>query len=381
MSDPSQRWGAVIVAAGSGTRFGGRVPKQFTELAGSKVVDHAIGLFRNVTDMIAVVVPPGDESGGWWSPPADVKTVAGGIRRQDSVMNGLRTLIRMGATHVLIHDGARPFADSGCIARVMNETLRTGACLPCIPVGDTVKRVKDGYVTGTVDRSSLYLAQTPQGFRADILLEALEKAGSVTDEACAVECIGHPVAVVPGSVRNVKLTTVEDAGLLRSIMNSSETVTASGLDFHPFAGHRPLVLCGCRLSDTDGLDGHSDGDVVLHSVADSILSAARIGDIGTLFPPDDPRWKGADSSLLLRECAERVRRGGWDLKRLDITVIGEKPRIAPNRDMFIERLSGILGIDRERIWIKGTTTNTIGELGRGIGLGCHVIAELVRKLE
>lgn len=381
MNDPRCIWGAVVVAAGSGTRFGGDVPKQFTGLLGVKVIDLSIDLFRGVARHIVVVVPEDGTFLKWWTPPGDVVTVHGGERRQDSVQNGLKELMKLGATHVLVHDGARPLVDRECIERIMEETIRSGACLPCVPVGDTVKRVSDGHVAGTVDRSGLYLAQTPQGFRAEILADALEAADSVTDEAAAVEAMGLPVSVVPGSVKNIKLTTPGDRDVLRSLMSGGETVTAIGIDFHPFAHERPLVLCGCRLSDTDGLLGNSDGDVVLHAVADSILSGARAGDIGVLFPPDDPRWKGADSSLLLTMSSEKIRGEGWRIRRLDITVIGERPRISPLRDMFIRRLAGILSLGEECIWIKGTTTNTIGELANGKGLGCFVLCELVRMSE
>lgn len=364
-----------MVAGGQGTRYGGDVPKQFTDLLGMKVIDRAIALFTGVAEHIVTVVPRSCE---WWTPPEHVHAVSGGPRRQDSVMNGLRSAANLGATHVLVHDGARPLIDPSCLERVMEKTLSSGACLPCLPVRETVKRVKDGHVKGTVDRTELELAQTPQGFRVDILLEALEKAGDVTDEAAAVEALGIPVAVVAGSRCNIKLTDREDGELLENIIRHSVTALGTGLDFHPFSPDRPLILCGCRLGESNGLFGHSDGDVVLHAVADAILAGSREGDIGTLFPPDDMKWKNADSSLLLRECSDRALRKGWAVQSLDITVIGERPRIAPLREDFMESLAKILSIPRESIWIKGTTTNSIGELARGKGLGCHALARLVR---
>ncbi len=362
-----------MVAGGSGSRYGGDVPKQFTDLLGVKVIDRAIALFRGVAQHIIAVVPGSSE---WWTPPGDVHQVTGGLRRQDSVMNGLKAAAGLGATHVLVHDGARPWVDPSCLERVMEKTISAGACLPCVPVRETVKRVINGYVTETVDRSELELAQTPQGFRLDMLIEAMGKAGDVTDEASAVEALGIPVASVPGSRRNVKLTDREDGILLERVLSPSATSLGTGLDFHPFSPDRPLILCGCRLGENHGLSGHSDGDVVLHAVADAILAGSRSGDIGTLFPPEDMKWKNADSALLLRECGERALRKGWAVKSLDVTVIGERPRIAPLREMFITRLSEILSISRGSIWIKGTTTNSIGELARGKGLGCHALVVL-----
>lgn len=370
-------WGAVIVAAGYGTRFGGPVPKQFADLMGMKVIDHSISVFRGVADNIVVVLPADGSAGKWWTPPDDVQTVPGGERRQDSVRSGIIRSISEGATHVLVHDGARPAVDKSLLFRVMDRTLVSGACIPCIPVSDTVKRVTEGSVTETVDRSELQLAQTPQGFRADIILSALDNAEDVTDEASALEKCGIPIAVVKGSRRNVKITSREDMSLIRSFSGVRRTVSGTGLDFHPFAHLRPLIVCGCRLSETNGLQGHSDGDVVLHAIADAILSAARLGDIGTLFPPGDPKWKDADSSVLLKDCYHQVYEKGWEIEHLDVTVIGERPRISPNRELFIETLSYLLGVPEEKIWIKGTTTNSLGDIGRGLGIGCLALAELV----
>lgn len=381
MTDSPAVWGVVIVAAGSGSRFGGPVPKQFTDFQGKKVIDHSIHTFRQVSHSIVVVLPADDSSRQWWTPPDGVLTVPGGARRQDSVLRGLRKSISEGSTHVLIHDGARPAVTEDIVRRVMNNALVSGACIPCISVRDTVKRVVHGTVTETVDRSELQLAQTPQGFEAEILLAALENAEEVTDEASALENMGVPVSVVEGSRLNLKVTSQEDIRMLNSFSESGRTVSGIGLDFHPFAEKRPLIFCGCRLGEKNGLQGHSDGDVVLHAVADALLSAARLGDIGTLFPPGNPQWKNADSSLLLDHCNLEIKEIGWAIKRLDVTVIGERPKISPNREMFIERLAGILEIPPERIWIKGTTTNSLGDLGRGAGLGCLVHAELVETIE
>ena len=379
---PRNRWGVVIVAAGTGARFGGTVPKQFTMLAGKPVIDHSVAIFKPFTDHLVVVTPQQDWR-KWWEPPSDVSTIPGGKRRQDSVMNGLGFLQSEGVTHVLIHDGARPLVDPGCIKRVMEATQRNNAVIPVVPVRDTVKRVNEDedIVLGTLNRQELRLSQTPQGFHLEKLMEVLEEAGDVTDEASAFEAAGEVVVTVAGNRSNIKITDMEDAELLSFLMKKPQRVLGTGLDFHPFESERPLFFCGCRLSDTHGLMGHSDGDVVLHAVADAILSASRLGDIGTLFPPEVSRWKDADSSHLLAICVEMVQKAGWDIERLDVTVIGERPKIAPVRDLLMKRLSDIAGIPVDRIWIKGTTTNTIGDLARGKGVGCSVLSQLVRRTE
>lgn len=374
-----QSWGAVIVAAGAGTRFGGDVPKQFTLLAGERVIDHSVRTFKSLVDHLVVVTPQGDHWRVWWEPPSELSTVPGGRRRQDSVMNGLKFMRSQGVTHVLIHDGARPFADRECILRVMEATKESIAVIPVIPLRDTVKKISGDVVGKTLDREELRLSQTPQGFHLERLIQVLATAGDITDEAAAYEAAGEVVTTVAGSRSNIKLTDREDVELLSFLMDKPVRVIGAGLDFHPFDPDRPLYFCGCRLSDTDGLMGHSDGDVVLHAVADAVLSASRLGDIGTLFPPAGSRWKDADSSHLLAICVEMVRKAGWEIERLDVTVIGERPKISPVRDMLMKRLSDIVGISVEKVWIKGTTTNTIGELAQGKGVGCSVLTELVRR--
>jgi len=373
-------WGAVIVAAGSGSRFGGDIPKQFSVVGGERVIDYSVRTFSPLVDHLVVVTPAGEHWRCWWTPPPDVNTVSGGRRRQDSVMNGLKFLLAKGVNRVLIHDGARPLADTDCVLRVMEALDEKTAVIPVVPISDTVKMVSGNTVEKTLPRGELRLSQTPQGFHLLELMEVLAAAGDITDEASAYEEAGMEVSTVEGSRKNIKLTSRSDGEIVSLLAGKAERVTGAGLDFHPFDSARPLYFCGCRLSDTDGLLGHSDGDVVLHAVADAILSASRLGDIGALFPPSESRWKNADSSVLLGTCVEMVKQSGWDIQHLDVTVIGERPKVSPVREMLIRRLAEITGISMENIWIKGTTTNTIGDLARGKGVGCSVLTELVRRV-
>ncbi len=375
----SDVWGVVIVAAGAGTRFGSGIPKQFTYLAGKPVINYSIEAFFSLVDFLVVVTPLMDSWEQFWQPPAGIECIPGGKRRQDSVMNGLINLQKKGVTHVLIHDGARPLVDSDCINRVKDSVKENVAVIPVISVSDTVKKVKNGLVLNTVNRDVLRLSQTPQGFYLDTLVDVLATADDITDEASAYEVSGLDVVTVEGQRKNIKLTTREDSRVLSAFIDKPERVLGTGLDFHPFSVERPLFFCGCKLSESGGLFGHSDGDVVLHAVADAILAASRLGDIGSFFPPSDLKWKGADSSKLLLFCVKKVREAGWNISRLDVTVIGEKPKITPIRSKLISRLAEITDISEEKIWIKGTTTNTIGELAQGKGVGCSVLAELIRS--
>ncbi len=377
------RWGAVVVAAGSGTRFGSDVPKQFLPLAGVPLIEWSLSMLSTIEGIeeLVAVLPAGYGKGeNDWKPPPGVRVVQGGARRQDSVLAGLQAL--EGADMVLIHDGARPFPSRECVLSVMAMASRTGAAIPVLPIRSTVKRTGPrDTVSETVPRDDLRLSQTPQGFRLTALLDALEKAGEVTDECSAMEEAGHTVHMVPGESLNMKITDPGDWAIASLIADAGEERrTGTGLDFHPFSLERPLVFGGIRLEESGGLAGHSDGDALLHAVADALLAAARLGDIGEHFPPTDDHWKDADSAMLLRQVSEMVRSRRWEIIQVDATVIGERPKVLPIRERLIERIAGILDVDQKRVWVKGTTTNTLGDIGAGKGLGCLVQAVLSRDV-
>lgn len=367
------RWGCIIVAAGRGDRFGGDVPKQFLPLGGRPVLSWSVetALSAGSLEEVCVVLPPGRTGEGL---PAGVRVAPGGARRRDSVAGGLAEL--GGCTHVLVHDAARPLASRELFRRVMDACLGSGAAVPVIPVTDTLKRVSGGRIEATVDRTGIMRSQTPQGFERGLLEAALASGGDSTDEAQAVEALGAPVAWVGGEETNIKITTPLDLELVRSFAAGCGSRTGIGLDFHPFDESRPLILCGCRLDERGGLRGHSDGDAALHAVMDAILSAARLGDIGTLFPPSDPSFEGADSSALLQEVAGRAAAAGWRAVSLDLTIIGERPRVSLTRDLLRQRLAALLGLGADAVWVKGTTTNSLGSLGRGEGLGALALVEM-----
>ncbi|MCD4702432.1 MAG: 2-C-methyl-D-erythritol 4-phosphate cytidylyltransferase [Candidatus Aegiribacteria sp.] len=377
-------WGAVIVAAGSGTRFGSGKPKQFMKLHGRTLVDWSIDAFSAIEEIGEIVVVTPADSNLWkpfWNPPAGVKTVPGGRRRQDSVLAGLKTLDS--SRRVLVHDAARPLVSGSLIRRVMKGVLDSGAAVPVIPVRDTVKNItSSSFIRGTVSRENLRMSQTPQGFTLDVILRVLKEADDVTDECGAMELAGLCVLAVSGEPGNIKLTDPEDLMIIESITGGTmESRTGIGLDFHPFEKGIPFVVGGCRIEADFGLSGHSDGDAVLHAVADALLSASRLGDIGSLFPPGDERWKGADSAILLEKVCKLVHCEGWDINQIDVTVISSFPKISPIREIMIERIAGITDTDPGRIWVKGTTTNTLGDIGRDKGLACMVMARISRNTD
>jgi 2-C-methyl-D-erythritol 4-phosphate cytidylyltransferase/2-C-methyl-D-erythritol 2,4-cyclodiphosphate synthase len=375
-------WGAVVAAAGTGSRFGGEVPKQFRLLRGRPVLDWSLDILLGMGSLRSVVVVLPRDGGWkrWWVPHPDVTLAEGGGRRQDSVLNGLGALDGS-VTHVLVHDAARPLLTRALVKRVIEAVSGAGA-VPVVPVRDTLRKFPDGPEPGEVfPREDLWLTQTPQGFRVDLLLAALSGAEDVTDEASAMERAGHAVVPVPGDPSNIKLTGPDDMELLERLADRGgafDTRLGTGLDFHPFRDDRPLIVAGCRLSEEGGLLGHSDGDVVLHAIADAMLSASRLGDIGSLFPPGEEQWKDADSGDLLRRVVGMVAEEGFHVRQADVTLIGERPKVSFHREPMTQRIAALLEVDPERVWVKGTTTNTLGDLGRGRGLACWALVVLER---
>jgi len=387
LSNRDTDFGAVVVAAGSSTRFGGAVPKQFLPLAGQTVLARSVGAMTGhpAIGVVVVVLAPGEMD----TPralevqrlPGSPRVVAGGARRSDSVRLGLEECGDV--PFVLVHDAARPLVGSWLIDSVIDATRRHGAAVPGLAVHDTVKQVDaDGWIERTLDRSRLQLIQTPQGARREWLLEALSAADrggrEVTDEASALELAGRQVALVPGEPGNRKLTTTADLEEARAMLEGEPEVRiGSGFDIHRCASDRPLVLGGVEFPGETGLDGHSDADVVLHAAMDAVLGAAALGDIGVLFPPEDPSFKGADSRELARQVAALVEEKGYSIVNLDLTLLAERPRIRPRHGEMREAIGACFGIPAERVGLKATTLERLGALGRREGMACQAVA-LVR---
>lgn len=381
MSETPVKWGCIIVAGGTGSRFGGDIPKQFVHFLGKPILKWSVDTVLSIPDITELVIVLPESSPVFnFSPDKyaqiPVITVKGGEKRQDSVRNGMNALRT--ATRILIHDGARPFASRELFLKVIRENERTGnAVIPVIPVRDTIKEVREQTVLRTLDRNSILLSQTPQAFLLNQLRDAMKKYNeTVTDESCFLEKCGIPVGIVDGEFENIKITRKKDLLFAETLFRQSEKRIGTGIDFHPFENGRPLILAGCRFESSRGLAGHSDGDVVLHAISDAILSASRLGDIGTLFPPDDEKWRNADSANLLREIISEVRGKGWFIDQVDVTVIGNHPLISPAREKLISSLASICSISPECVWIKGTTTNGLGFAGRDEGLAATALVQL-----
>lgn len=373
---------AVIVAAGRGTRFGGTVPKQYMPLAGKPLLRWTLERFARhpLIDVIQPVIDPVDTDR--FAAVADGLgtrvPVAGGETRQESVRRALEALVDIAPEHVLIHDGARPLVGSGTIDVVIDALKRCSAALPALPVIDTLKRSRDGaLVAGTIARDGLWRAQTPQGFRYAAILAAHRRFATeaATDDAALAERAGLAVAIVAGEEDNLKITTPDDlARAERLLARPPDIRVGTGFDVHRFGPGDHVTLCGVRVPHDSGLQGHSDADVALHALTDAMLGAVADGDIGEHFPPSDPRWRGADSRVFVAHALDRIRACGGRLVHVDLTLICERPRIAPHRAAMREALAALLGLPLARCSVKATTTEGLGFTGRREGIAAQAIA-------
>jgi 2-C-methyl-D-erythritol 4-phosphate cytidylyltransferase/2-C-methyl-D-erythritol 2,4-cyclodiphosphate synthase len=374
------RIAALLLAAGSGTRFGGALPKQFRPLLGRPVLRHAAEALL-AEGLVQRLLPVGEGApirealAGLPHDPA----VPGGATRHTSVRAGLEALAADPPDVVLIHDGARPLVPRGTIPALL-EALRTHpGAIPALPVADTLKRGEAGVIAATVPREGLFRAQTPQAFRfAAILAAHRAAAAEATDDAALLEAAGLPVALVEGSERNLKITRPEDLPRMeREMAGALLPRVGTGFDVHRLVAGRPLVLCGVVVPHDLGLDGHSDADVGIHALCDAIYGALAEGDIGRWFPPSEAEWKDADSARFLRHAAARIASRGGVLANADVTLICERPRIAPHAEAMRARLAELLGCEAGRVSVKATTTERLGFPGRGEGIAAQAAVSLL----
>ena len=380
----------IVVAAGRGSRFGGDLPKQFLNIGNSTVLERAIEPFQKHSAVDGIIVAASEEylehcrrlCSRFDKTEA---VVCGGAIRQDSVYACLE---RVEDGLVMVHDGARPFVTHDVIDRVIDGAYNHGASVPCVPVKETIRQSEghEGLSSATLERSSLFCVQTPQGFHTEILKRAYEKAkadGFVgTDDAGLVERLGEPVAITEGDYANIKITTREDLPQQTDQwrdLPKMEMRIGSGYDVHQLIKGRELMLGGVDIPYEKGLLGHSDADVLLHALMDALLGAAALGDIGKHFPDTDERYKGISSLKLLEHVKLLISDSGYSVGNADITVIAQKPKIASYIPAMRKNIAETLGIEIERVNVKGTTTEKLGFVGRCEGIACEAVCILYRQ--
>jgi 2-C-methyl-D-erythritol 4-phosphate cytidylyltransferase/2-C-methyl-D-erythritol 2,4-cyclodiphosphate synthase len=373
---------ALIVAGGSGQRAGGGLPKQYRTIGGVAVIARAFDALSGHADVHLVI---GAEHralldatlGG--RTPASVST--GGASRRESVRAGLEAIATAGGANiVLIHDAARPFLPASVIERLVAALVDAPGAVPVLPVVDTLVRVAADELGDTVPREALARVQTPQAFRfADILAahRAWTGAEEPTDDAQVARAAGLTVAAVAGDAMLEKLTHEADLTAADARLAAAMTVrTAMGYDVHAFAEGDHVMLCGLRVPHSHALAGHSDADVGLHAITDALLGCIADGDIGSHFPPSDPRWKGADSAAFLRHAADLVAQAGGRIDHVDLTIICEAPKVGPHRAAMRARIAEILALPIGRVSVKATTTEQLGFTGRREGMAAQAIATI-----
>ncbi len=392
---------AIIPAAGKGTRLGAEVPKQFLEIAGAPVLIHTLRRFEACESIGAMIVAlPADTlesfaqslpSYGFTKP---IRLVPGGQERSDSILNALEAAREFAPDFVAVHDAVRMFVTPAQIAATIDRAREVGAAMLALPATDTIKEVENGVIVGTIDRRRIWRAQTPQVFGYDLLLRANREARAAglssaltTDDALLVERLGQPVAVVEGSASNIKITTPEDLALAEKLveeMNESairnpQSAIRLGLgnDIHRLVEGRKLILGGVEIPYERGLLGHSDADSLSHAITDALLGAAGLGDIGTHFSDKDPRWKGADSLMFLREACRMLGEAGYRIANVDATILAERPKMAPHMAAMKARLADAMAIDPSQLNLKAKTNEGLDAIGRGEAIGAQAIALLM----
>lgn len=379
---------ALIVAAGESRRAGGDIPKQYQMLGDKSLLKRTIETFLQHSGIsgVKVVIHPGhkayyeEHTKGLKLLPA----VTGGNTRQESVKQGLLSLAQSPPDYVLIHDAARPNVAPELITQTLAALALSQAVIPALPVIDTLKHVEEDRVVGTIERKKLFRAQTPQGFHFSPILEAHKACTDYdyTDDAMVAENAGLEVKIMPGSEHNYKITTAEDMRDAQTLlMHQHETRVGFGVDAHRLvphekeiiAGKRVVTLCGVDIPFEYELEGHSDSDVGLHAVVDALLGAIGEGDIGAHFPATDPRWRGMTSSRFVLHAYQLLKQKQGRVVHVDVTLICEKPHVAPHREKMIASIAELLDVEHSRVSVKATTTEKMGFTGRGEGIMAQAV--------
>lgn len=374
---------ALLLAAGTGSRFGAATPKQFLPLLGRPVIRHAaeaLAVHGTLLQPVGAAAPIDAALAGL----PHLSAVPGGATRQASVRAGLEALTPHAPTIVLVHDAARPHIPPGTIPALLAALESAQGAIPALAVTDTLKRAgASGTIDETVPRAGVFRAQTPQAFHFATLLRLHRAAGNdgATDDAALLEAAGLSVALVVGAEDNIKITVPDDLSrLTRLLAPALVPRTGLGFDVHAFAPDRRLVLCGVEIPHDRGLAGHSDADVGIHALCDAIYGALAEGDIGRHFPPTEAAWKNADSARFLAHAAARIAARGGLLGNADLTLICERPKIAPHATAMASRLATLLGVGADRISVKATTTERLGFTGRSEGIAAQALATVLLPL-
>ena len=398
MKDKARIW-AVIPAAGIGNRFGADRAKQYASINNVTVLEHSTAALLQQKSLQKIVIAlHADDTQGAQLPLLQhekITFVCGGVERTDSVLQALLYLREYAEKDdwVLVHDAARPCLSVSDLQKLIDTLCDdpVGGIL-AVPATDTLKRIDDNDIGGTIDRSVIWQAQTPQMFRFGLLLECLQqtqqKQQLITDEASAIEARGYTAKVVLGSRSNIKITYPDDLALAEFYLREEHAKQGKtnmtfrigqGYDVHRFGEGDHIMLCGVAVPHTQGVVAHSDGDVAIHALCDALLGALALGDIGVHFPDTNAAYKNADSCELLVQVYQLIGERGWQLVNVDITIVAESPKVLPYREKMQQRLASVLQVSLDAISVKATTTEKLGFEGRKEGIAAQVIVLLEKN--
>jgi len=374
---------AIIAAAGMGHRLGANLPKSLVKLIDKTLLEHAVANLAPVAQLLIVTAPAGYEKEYKKILGEEVEVITGGVLRSDSIRIAMAK-IPNNYEYVLVHDAARALASTRLASEVINQLIRgQQAVIPTLKVIDTIKEVDpQGYVRNTLNRASLKIVQTPQGFNRSVLERAHQASEDATDDAALVEALGIKVKTIAGEDQAFKITTKGDIKTAINFLlpdNQKQLRVGIGVDAHAFSEDkkRKLALAGLIWPDEIGLDGHSDGDVAAHAICDALLSAADLGDLGSNFGVADSKYKGASGAQMLGETLARVRAAGFEIENVAVQVVGNRPKIAPKRAQAISALSKALA--GAKVSLAATSTDGLGFTGEGKGLSAIATALLISK--
>jgi len=382
----------IIAAAGSGSRMGRGINKVFLSLCGQPVLAYSLSLFSRIALINEIIIVTAEQDLPLVQKLVDAtqtnkptKVIAGGSERQYSIANALQAASNT-AELILVHDGARPLVSEASVLAVIEAARQSQAAGIAVPVKDTIKIANEaGFASATPNRNMLWAIQTPQAFAAPLLRQAYDQARREnflgTDDASLVERLGVPVKLVPGEYRNLKITTPEDLQIAEVLYLGKGDIgmrVGIGYDVHRLTEGRKLVLGGVEIEHDYGLDGHSDADVLLHSIKDALLGAAALGDIGRHFPDNDSRYKGISSLILLAKVRDILEENGFIVNNVDATIVAEKPKLASYIQTMNANIADTLRIASGQVNIKATTTEGLGFAGRREGIAAYSIVSIIK---
>ena len=374
---------AIIAAAGMGHRLGANLPKSLVKLIDKTLLEHAVANLAPVAQLLIVTAPAGYEQEYKKMLGEEVEVITGGVLRSDSIRIAIAK-IPNNYEYVLVHDAARALASTRLASEVINQLIRgQQAVIPTLDVIDTIKEVDNqGYVRNTLNRASLKIVQTPQGFNRSVLERAHQASEDATDDAALVEALGIKVKTIAGEDQAFKITTKGDIKTAINFLlpdNQKQLRVGIGVDAHAFSQDkdRKLALAGLIWPDEIGLDGHSDGDVAAHAICDALLSAADLGDLGSNFGVSDSKYKGATGAQMLSESLAKVVAAGFEIENVSVQIVGNRPKIAPKRAQAISALSKALA--GAKVSLSATSTDGLGFTGEGKGLSAIATALLISK--